>query len=34
MEWQTGLDFEKNQSAISKDESNDKLVIGHQQTII
>ena len=31
MEWQTGLNTEKKQSAIFKVESNDKPVIGHHQ---
>ena len=31
MEWQTGPDVRNNQSTTSKDESNDKPVIGHHQ---
>ena len=31
MEWQTGPDVGNNQSAISKDESNDNPVIRHHQ---
>ena len=31
MEWQTGLNIGKNQSATFKVESNDKTVIGHYQ---
>ena len=31
MEWQTGPDVGNNHSTTSRDESNDKTVIGHHQ---